>query len=108
MFADFHFVDMPFVRCKSKLPYCCRLRDAIKANMKVTDGDFELQCWFSNKLFTKMCLVRGGTHWTRALKLIFCKRMAVCNPIFKRWHNIELLTAPPNIHYRHFVSEQVL
>lgn len=75
------FVNIPLVWYERKLANCRRLRDAIDAYMYVTKGDLGLQGWFSDKPYTSMYLMSGGTHRTRALEFWICQRTAVCSLI---------------------------
>lgn len=70
--VDMRLADMPSAWCEQESFYCCRLIHAIDANVWVAEGDLELQCWFFDKLYTDMYLMRGSNDWTRALMFGIC------------------------------------
>lgn len=78
---DAQGVDMPDVWCEQRLPHCRKLKDAIKANVKIAERDPELLYWFFGKPFTRVYLMRGDTHQTLALKFELCHRTATSSPI---------------------------
>lgn len=86
------------------MPCCRRLRDALDADMEVTEGAPDLQCWFFNKPYTDLYLMHGGTHKTRASKFEIRQRTAVRNPVFVGWHNLEMFAVPPRDLSRYYVA----
>lgn len=70
--VDTLLANMPFDRRKQKQPYCCRIRDAIDANIEVAEGDLELSCWLFDKPYTIMYPLRDGAQRTKAQKLEIC------------------------------------
>lgn len=75
------FVNMTFVSYEQELPYCCRWQDAIDAIMEVAERGPELRCWYFDKPYTNIYLVRGWKHWLRALEPETRPRTAVRSSI---------------------------
>lgn len=71
--------------------------------MEVIKEDLELQCWFFDKKYTIMYLVRGGTHCTRVLEFEICQRTAVRSQIYVRWHITDMSAIAPKDRRRHNV-----
>lgn len=92
---------MPFPRCEQELSYCRLLQVAIDAIMEVVTEDPELKCWFLDKPYTDVYLMRGGTHQTQVLELEARQKAAVRNPIFVWWHNLKMFAVSPKDRYRH-------
>lgn len=94
---------MQNVRCEQELSHCCQLPVAIDKNMKVAEGDPELQCWFLQRPFTSMYIISGGICRKRASELKVRHRTALRNLIFVEWHNLEMFAVIPKHGYQHYV-----
>lgn len=51
-----------------------------------------------------MYLIREGTPHKRALEFEISHRTAGRNPIFVRWHTLQMVAVPPKDRYRHYVA----
>lgn len=58
--------------------------------MKASEVDSVLQCSFFEKLYTNMCLLRGGTRRKMALDFEICHRTAERKSIFVGWYNLNV------------------
>lgn len=79
---DTREADTLLIQREQKLNKVCGLRDATDANMEVNEEDLGLLCWFFNKPYNNMCLMRGGTQLRRVLEIEILHRTAGRNPTF--------------------------
>lgn len=101
---DYCFAEIPSAQCERELYCFCRLRDAIDDVTEVAEGDLELQCWFFDKSYTNMHLMRGRTLWRRALEFEVRQRTVVRNPNLGRRNNLKLFAVTLKDRYWPYVS----
>lgn len=96
------FADLLFARCEQEFSYCRRLRDTTDANADVVARGHGLRCWFFDKPYPDMYLIRGGTHQTKVLEPKICQKTAVRNSIFSEWNNLETFAVSPKCRHHYY------